>query len=167
MANWKVTKTTKHGKPIEEYTAKIGKDQWKIDSMPHIGPNFGSLYRWDDLRGLRQISTGNIEMLKQQAEGISTKKDAVSDLLRGFSRPGAKARFKVEDRFYFGKGRKERFWASGYDNAKERVRRSAELGKYAKIIMQPEFDSADHWDWVSTASIGEIVNWAKSIARNI
>lgn len=26
-----------------------------------------------------------------------------------FSRPGAKARFKVEDRFYFGKGRKERF----------------------------------------------------------
>lgn len=29
--------------------------------------------------------------------------------LRGFSRPGAKARFKVEDCFYFGKGRKERF----------------------------------------------------------
>lgn len=26
-----------------------------------------------------------------------------------FSRPGAKAKFKVEDRFYFGKGRKERF----------------------------------------------------------
>jgi hypothetical protein len=26
-----------------------------------------------------------------------------------FSRPGAKATFKVEDRFYFGKGRKERF----------------------------------------------------------
>ena len=83
------------------------------------------------------------------------------------SRPGAKAKFKVEDRFYFGKGRKERFFASGYDNAKDRVRRSSELGKYAKIIMQPEFDSADHWDWVSTASIGEIVNWAKSIARNI
>lgn len=29
-----------------------------------------------------------------------------------FSRPGAKARFKVEDRFYFGKGRKERFSAA-------------------------------------------------------
>lgn len=109
MANWEVTKTTKHGKPIEEHTAKIGKDQWKIESMPHISPNFGSLNRWDDLRGLRQISTGNIEMLKRQAEAISTKKDSVSDLLRGFSRPGAPDTFAVEDRFYFGKGRKERF----------------------------------------------------------
>lgn len=98
MANWEVTKTTKHGRPIEEHTAKIGKDQWKIESMPHISPNFGSLNRWDDLRGLRQISTGNIEMLKRQAEAISTKKDAVSDLLRGFSRPGAPDTFAVEDK---------------------------------------------------------------------
>lgn len=108
MANWEVAKTTKHGKPIEEHTAKIGRDHWKIESMPHISPNFGSLNRWDDLRGLRQISTGNIEMLKRQAEAISTKKDAVSDLLRSFSRPGAPDTFAVEDRFYFGKGRKER-----------------------------------------------------------
>ena len=37
----------------------------------------------------------------------------IRDRLRGkgliASRPGAKATFKVEDRFYFGKGRKERF----------------------------------------------------------
>lgn len=37
----------------------------------------------------------------------------IRDRLRGkgliASRPGAKAKFKVEDRFYFGKGRKERF----------------------------------------------------------
>jgi hypothetical protein len=161
-----------------------------------------------------------------------------------FSRPGAKATFKVEDRFYFGKGRKERFdrygyekmnydrlvresyhlkdsaeyaaslgrkdnelrqkmsalqkeftrrgftaaatvldaalrkpfsrpgqperfWARGYDDAKDRVRRSPELGKYAKIIMQPEFDTADHWEWVSRASTSEIVNWAKSISRDM
>jgi hypothetical protein len=83
------------------------------------------------------------------------------------SRPGAKATFKVEDRFYFGKGRKERFWARGYDDAKDRVRRSPELGKYAKIIMQPEFDTADHWEWVSRASTSEIVNWAKSISRDM
>jgi hypothetical protein len=83
------------------------------------------------------------------------------------SRPGAKATFKVEDRFYFGKGRKDRFWARGYDDAKDRVRRSPELGKYAKIIMQPEFDTADHWEWVSRASTSEIVNWAKSISRDI
>jgi hypothetical protein len=31
------------------------------------------------------------------------------------SRPGAKATFKVEDRFYFGKGRKERFDRYGYE----------------------------------------------------
>jgi hypothetical protein len=90
MANWEVTKTTKHGKPIEEYTTKIKKDHWKIESKPHFGAGVGSLYRWDDLRGLRLISTGNIDQLKRQAEGISGKNDAVSDLLRGFSRPGAK-----------------------------------------------------------------------------
>jgi len=40
----------------------------------------------------------------------------IRDRLRGkgliASRPGEKATFKVEDRFYFGKGRKERFGAS-------------------------------------------------------
>jgi hypothetical protein len=95
----------------------------------------------------------------------------IRDRLRGkgliASRPGAKATFKVEDRFYFGKGRKERFWARGYEDAKDRVRRSPELGKYAKIIMQPEFDTADHWEWVSRASTSEIVNWAKSISRDM
>lgn len=38
-----------------------------------------------------------------------TKSAMESALKSKFSRPGAKARFKVEDRFYFGKGRKERF----------------------------------------------------------
>jgi hypothetical protein len=95
----------------------------------------------------------------------------IRDRLRGkgliASRTGANSPFKVEDRFYFGKGRKERFWARGYDDAKDRVRRSPELGKYAKIIMQPEFDTADHWEWVSRASTSEIVNWAKSISRDM
>lgn len=46
------------------------------------------------------MSSGD-ENIKRLAKRV---KDAV-----GFSRPGAKAKFKVEDRFYFGKGRKERF----------------------------------------------------------
>ena len=90
MAKWTVTPTQKHGKDIEEHTAKIGRDHWKIDSMPHLGKSVGSLYRWDEMRGLRHISTGNIEQLKRQAEAISTKQDALSDVMRGFSRPGAK-----------------------------------------------------------------------------
>lgn len=101
MAKWTVTPTQKHGKDIEEHTAKIGRDHWKIDSMPHLGKSVGSLYRWDEMRGLRHISTGNIEQLKRQAEAISTKQDALSDVMRGFSRPGAKAemaKFKVGDR---------------------------------------------------------------------
>jgi len=38
-----------------------------------------------------------------------TKSAMESALKFKFSRPGAKATFRVEDRFYFGKGRKERF----------------------------------------------------------
>jgi hypothetical protein len=41
-----------------------------------------------------------------------TKSAMESALKFKFSRPGAKATFKIEDRFYFGKGRKERFGAS-------------------------------------------------------
>jgi len=48
-----------------------------------------------------------------------TKSAMESALKFKFSRPGAKATFKVEDRFYFGKGRKERF---------ERRMTSQELG---------------------------------------
>jgi hypothetical protein len=95
FANWTVTPTKKNGVPINEHTAKIGKDHWKIDELPSAGKNIGQLYRWDDLRGLRHISTGDIEMLKKQAEAVSSKKDAISDLLRGFSRPGAKAAFSA------------------------------------------------------------------------
>ncbi len=90
FAKWEVTPTKKNGVPIEEHTAKIGIDLWKIDTMPHAGVGVGSLYRWDKLRGLRLVSTGQVDLLKKQAEAISTKKDAISDLMRGFSRSGTK-----------------------------------------------------------------------------
>jgi len=115
MAKWTVTPTKKHGKDIEEHTAKIGRDHWKIDSMPHVGKDVGSLYRWDDLRGLRHVSTGNIEQLKRQAEAISTKKDALSDVMRGFSRPGAKVKAGRAEDLY----RKLSSGSITYANAKE------------------------------------------------
>jgi len=94
FARWEETQTKKHGEPITEYTAKIGRDHWKIDSMPSVGDNYGALFRWDDLRGLRQISAGPIADLKRQAEEISRRgNDAIGNLLRGFSRDGAKAAF--------------------------------------------------------------------------
>lgn len=97
FAKWEVTPTKKNGVPIEEHTAKIGIDLWKIDTMPHAGVGVGSLYRWDKLRGLRLVSTGQVDLLKKQAEAISTKKDAISDLMRGFSRPGAKVKMAANN----------------------------------------------------------------------
>lgn len=47
------------------------------------------------------------------------------------SRPGAKARFKVEDRFYFGKGRKERFELSF--NRSEVERAKSELQSLVQV----------------------------------
>jgi len=96
FAKWEETQTKKHGEPITEYTAKIGRDLWKIDTMPSVGDNYGALFRWDDLRGLRQISAGPIADLKRQAEEISRRgNDAIGNLLRGFSRTGAKAKFSL------------------------------------------------------------------------
>lgn len=54
-------------------------------------------------------------MTKKQAyelllkHGTPKEKSEAADYLRQFSRPGTPARFAVEDRFYFGKSRKERF----------------------------------------------------------
>lgn len=83
------------------------------------------------------------------------------------SRPGAPDTFAVEDRFYFGKGRKERF-ADDYAAANRRVQGSSELRKYARIIMSDDWrEGADHWKWVATAPTSEIVSWAKEIADSL
>jgi len=181
MANWEVTKTTRHGKPIEEHTAKVRGGSYKIEA--DVGSQYGVLYWWDDLRGFGRIESGTIAALKRKAETMPAKDarglaglerlanmsrpgekdmmaktesftvrqkdgssvtyktdpltaeslrrlwklaiDSGASVPQGFnamlalgintgkilraSRPGAKATFKVEDRFYFGKGRKERF----------------------------------------------------------
>lgn len=96
FANWEITPTKKHGQPIEEHTAKIGGKYFKIDTMPHLGADFGSLYVWDDLRGLKPIASGRIAALKRQAEALATN-DALSRIILGeFSRPGAKSTHAAE-----------------------------------------------------------------------
>lgn len=78
-----------------------------------------------------------------------------------------KDKMAVEDCFYFGKGRKERF-ADDYAAANRRVQASSELRKYARIIMSDDWrEGADHWNWVATAPVSEIVGWAKEIADNL
>lgn len=70
---------------------------------------------WNGMMGSTQ--SYHLPSREKNARGMT---EAFVEMLKGgkildasrvhkFSRPGAKARFKVEDRFYFGKGRKERF----------------------------------------------------------
>ena len=110
MANWEVTKTKRYNKPIEEHTANTKSGSYKIEAPE--GSRSGVLYRWDDLRGFERIASGDIASLKQQAESMGKKEArgvAGIERLANMSRPGTPDRFAVEDRFYFGKGRKERF----------------------------------------------------------
>ena len=109
MANWEVTKTKRYNKPIEEHTANTKSGAYKIEAPE--GSRSGVLYRWDDLRGFERIASGDIASLKQQAESMGKKEArgvAGIERLANMSRPGAPDTFAVEDRFYFGKGRKER-----------------------------------------------------------
>lgn len=110
MANWEVTKTKRWNKPIEEHHANLKSGSYRIE-VPE-GSRMGVLYRWDDLRGYERIASGEIASLKSQAERMTAKQSrgvAAIERLANMSRPGSKDVMAVEDRFYFGKGRKERF----------------------------------------------------------
>jgi len=76
---------------------------------------------WNGIMGSTQ--SYHLPSREKDARGMT---EAFVEMLKGgkildasrvhkFSRPGAKATFKVEDRFYFGKGRKERFDRYGYE----------------------------------------------------
>jgi hypothetical protein len=167
MANWEVNKTKRYNKPIEEHDAKIRGQAFRIEASE--GSDKGVLYLWNDLRGYERIAYGSVADLKRQAEGMGKREArgvAAIERRSNYSRPGAKHTMAVEDRFYFGKGRKERF-ADDHAAAGRRVQSNFELRRYAKIIMQDEFDSAEHWRWVSTAPVSEIVSWAKEIASGL
>jgi hypothetical protein len=65
FAAWEVTPTKKHGKPIEEHTAKIRNTSYKIE-VDQNGD--ATLYVWDDLRGAQPVARGTLAAMKQKAE---------------------------------------------------------------------------------------------------
>ena len=54
-----------------------------------------------------------------------------------------------------------------YSRAALRVEFSPELSKYSGIIMQDFPEGREHWEWVALADIGEIVDWAKTINKDL
>lgn len=63
----------------------------------------------DDLFVYDSAAKERITKVLRQAMSKGLIRKMPKFILNKFSRPGAKATFKVEDRFYFGKGRKDRF----------------------------------------------------------
>lgn len=50
--------------------------------------------------------------------------------------------------------------ASLYDRALVRVRKSRQLSQYESFIMADWPEGDNHWRWILTASVREIVDWA-------
>ena len=95
MAKWESTLTKKYGKPIEEYTARLKGGMFKIEVGEGSDGPYAILYRWDDLRGMERIASGNLQSLMRQAESMGAKEArgvAAIERLANYSRPGAKAK---------------------------------------------------------------------------
>ena len=99
FARWEQEQTKKHGQPISEFTAKIGRDFWKIEVREAAGGNISaSLYLWDDLRGyIAMGQSSRLQELQNRAESLSRNKEAraVSNIERiaNYSRSGGKSKF--------------------------------------------------------------------------
>jgi len=95
FAKWESTLTKKHGKPIEEYTARLKGGLFMIEVAEGTDGPYAVLYRWDDLRGAQRIASGNLQSLMRQAESMGAKEArgvAAIERISNYSRPGAKAK---------------------------------------------------------------------------
>ena len=60
----------------------------------------------------------------------------------------------------------------GYDDnreyklASERIDNTPELEPYRKTIMYDWQESGEHWAWIATASIQDIIDWAQSVEQD-
>jgi len=54
-----------------------------------------------------------------------------------------------------------------YSEAETRVFRSEKLNKYHHIIMQDCWSESDHFEWVAHAPERDILDWAKTIDRDV
>lgn len=51
---------------------------------------------------------------------------------------------------------------SPYDRAANRVNKNKRLAAHAAIILY-DWNDPEHWEWVATAPISEIVDWAEAV----
>ncbi len=52
---------------------------------------------------------------------------------------------------------------SSYEQAKARMISSPDLQRYADTILAYWPEEDEHWDWVATGPIEEVIAWAKKI----
>lgn len=55
---------------------------------------------------------------------------------------------------------------NNYDRAKARVQETPELQPHTDIIVEYDWNDSDHYHWVETAPIAEILRWAEEIREN-
>jgi len=51
-----------------------------------------------------------------------------------------------------------------YEDAERRVNETPELEPHRDTILY-DWDEAEHWEWVCTAPVAEIVSWARAVER--
>jgi hypothetical protein len=56
--------------------------------------------------------------------------------------------------------------ASLYDAAEGRVESEPRLQKHADTILYDWPEGDEHWNWVCTAAIDEIVDWAETVGKS-
>jgi hypothetical protein len=54
---------------------------------------------------------------------------------------------------------------AAYDQAKRRVQDTPELAEHEAFILDDWPEGEDHWQWVATAPVAEIVDWAEAGSR--
>lgn len=53
-----------------------------------------------------------------------------------------------------------------HERAHKRVANTPELTSYTSTILY-DYHEEDHWEWVATAPVSEIVDWAKTVDAGI
>jgi hypothetical protein len=104
FANWETNLTEKYGKPIEEHTAKIGRNSWKIEVAEAMdGSVVANLFLWNDNRGFEHFESGSLQGLRNLAERTS-RSDAAGiakiNRIANYSRPGAKSTHATDNMYY-------------------------------------------------------------------
>jgi hypothetical protein len=101
MAKWESTLTKKDGKPMEEFTATIHGEQFKIEVKEQAGKPVATLYIFYESRGFRPMGQGTLQAMMNKAQRYAEQEakdvDAIGRSV-GFwsSRPGAKGSSKAK-----------------------------------------------------------------------